>query len=222
MRRNKALLLASLALGLAGSAWLAGAALVTDPLDITFTSGDFSDDGGGTYSNGVDGVLAHFPGTGNIVLDPDANAKGKNAVRRFIELDFTKDAGDDGPLQGIHQGSFMSINALGKDCDGSPSSIAPRDMTFVSQCIQADVAVNGIEGSGYLLRCGEDKYGDPARADLDNVWITCDDVVANRCVRWSIAPGGRCALFRLMKGNKFVRVHEDPYDMPFTATVERQ
>jgi len=198
---------------LTASILLAAAPPVSDPLVITFTGGQFfSDDG--SYSHGVDGVVAYLPGTGNIVLDPDGNAR-KNAVRRSVKLNLT--GSTDGPLAPrVYDTYWMALNAIGLDCSGNPSPVAPRDLA-PGQCIQTGVAVNDIEGSGYLLRCGQ------SGADLDTVQVTCDAADGGECQQWSVESGEtlHCALFQSVK-NKFIRTHTVPYDVPFTATVVRQ
>ena len=203
------------ATALFASILLAKGAPVSDPLDITFfTTGNFRSDDG-PYKHGVDGVVAYFPGTGNMVLDPDGDAKGKNAVRRSVKLQLNP-TGNGGPLPaGEYDTYFLSINAIGLDCWGNASTTAPRDLGL-NECIQAGVAVNDIEGSGYLLRCGQ------AGAGLDTVQVTCVED-SGVCQQWTVESGAtlHCALFRIVK-TKLVRQHQDPYDVPFTATVARQ
>ncbi|HXV63919.1 MAG TPA: hypothetical protein VEK15_24675 [Vicinamibacteria bacterium] len=197
-----------------GSILLTGGGPVSDPLVITFTGGNFESDDG-AYSHGVAGVVAYLPGTGNIVLDPDGDVKGKNAPRRSVKLNLT--GSSDGPLPPrVYDTYFMALNAVGLDCLGSPSATSPRDLAL-NECIQTGVAVNDIEGSGYLLRCGQ------SGADLDTVGVTCEVVDAGACQQWSVESGAtlHCALFRSQR-NKIVRTHDDPYDVPFIATVVRQ
>jgi len=109
----------------------------------------------------------------------------------------------------------MSINAIGKDCDNIDDATAPRDLAE-EQCIRASVAVNDIEASGYLLRCGP-----TAGSDLDPVHVTCVAADQSGCQSWTVNSGDHlyCALFRLVK-TKLVQ-YGDPYDVPFTATVVR-
>ena len=167
------------------------------------------------YEHGIDGVVAYLPGTGNIVLDPDGDARGKNAARRSVKLNLT--GSSDGPLAPrIYDTYFIAFNAVGLDCAGASSTRSPRDLGL-NECIQTGVAVNDIEGSGYLLRCGQ------SGADLDTVQVTCAVVDGGECQQWTVESGAtlNCALFRSQK-NKIVRTHTDPYDVPFTATVVRQ
>jgi hypothetical protein len=128
----------------------------------------------------------------------------------------------------------MSINAVGKKCDGTPFTAAPRDLDL-GECIQVNVGLNDIyteagTATGYVLRCGDSQFYDPT--GLDNAVTTCVADVGtapnNVCTRWVIEPLAngvlRCARFKYPKpkdGQSELIRFPGTYDMHFTASAER-
>ena len=121
---------------------------VADPLVVALFGTDVFSDTGDLYTHGVDGVHAILPATGNIVLDPDRNARG-NQTPRSILLNIP---GYSPPTLDAY---FMSINSVGLACPGNPvDPMTPARDLATGECIQSELAVNQIAGTPWFLICG--------------------------------------------------------------------
>lgn len=201
---------------------------VSDPLQVELSNpysdvDSDSDPRASYYRHGEYGVHAALPGTGNIVLDPDRYARG-NEAPRWIELDLS--VVPEGYTPATYKAYFLSVNSVGYACNGDSDSRPARDLT-AGDCIQSELAINGIESTEWLLLCGGLVAEDYPELGLTNVEVTCVGADADGCTEWDLtseAAGSTCALFEYRGGKKGVSLVpvSDAFPLQFAAHVLHQ
>jgi len=213
------------------------------PVDVTLRSqalggsdDRIADDGRGAYVDGQDGVVAHFPGTGNFVVDPDENAAKKDPDPRNFVLSFNatdlvavyQSCGgapcfaDGQQVFGQYEAGFLAVSSGGTDCDEIAIATSPRDMA-PGICIQAHVGLNFHRppASGLFLRCGTTPNDGLDLSGTEHIRLECTSG-GSGCTNWSAEPflGGSgetlvCRLFEYSTRGRIDPVKIADFNMPF-------